>query len=107
MLCSSDEAVRSAAASPDPGMDELVRVPSLPRARQSAMAAMDCRPSEVLTVELSLSVLVHFAGAVHIPARVARGHHLAALTDVAVDWLCVPASIPHCVGLATVVARWP
>lgn len=92
-------------------MDELVRVPSLcpplPRAWQSAMAATDCRPSEVLTVELSLSVLVHFAGAVHIPARVARGHHLAALTDVAADWLCVPASIPHCVGLATVVARWP
>jgi hypothetical protein len=71
------------------------------------MAATDCRPSEVLTVELSLSVLVHFAGAVHIPACVARGHHLAALTDVAVDWLCVPAGIPHCVGLATVVARWP
>lgn len=65
------------------------------------------RVAPALILDPSLSVLVHFAGAVHVPTRVASGHHLAARTDIAADWLCVPAGIHRRVGLPTVVARRP
>jgi hypothetical protein len=53
------------------------------------------------------SILVYFAGAVHISTRVARGHALAARALVAADRLGVPSNIHRRVRLTALEAGRP
>lgn len=76
----------------------------------SAEAAM--RPWELSMSSETIRVhhhskLVDFTSAVHVPTRIARGHRLAARTDMAACWLRMARGVPRAVWLPTVVARGP